>query len=285
LRTGIAGALIAGRSSRPSASSVSNVTGVWIEAAASPSIQSNVFDGNTTAIKTLSLLPSFSNNTTQNNSLNGILVSGFGFSDLINEVTWQKANLPYVFESYITITSSQTLNIQAGTIIKFKSDARIYVDGSLKAQGSGSDKIIFTSFNDDEYGGDTNNDGLSTPYAGYWDFVSFSASSASSVLNNVIVRYGGWYNQPFKKGAIKIDSNNVVVSNSLFENNLVAGLELYNSTTTITGTTFQNHQAKYNADTERSRALWLQNSVPLFTSTAFNSINFYLVILNFSIYC
>jgi len=252
-----------------------NNIGIWIESTASPLIENNVFEGNELAIKTFTLLPSFSGNTAQDNSLNGILVSGFGFSDTVNQVDWQKTNLPYIFESYATISSSQVLNIKPGAIVKFKSGGRIYVEGTLRAEGSQNEKIIFTSLNDDEFGGDTNNDGNSVQsFAGHWDFISFSASSINSILDNIVVRYGGWYNAPFKSGAIKIDNSNVVISNSLFENNLIAGLELENCTTTITNTTFKDHRAQYGYGGERSKGLWSKNATPVFSSTVFNN-NYY----------
>ena len=251
--------------------------GIWIENKAAPTIENNIFEDNQISIKTNTLLAAFSGNTAQNNNLNGILVSGFGFSEGVSQVDWKLADLPYVFESSAIISFGQTLNIKPGVIIKFKSgNSRIYVNGILKAEGSSDKKIVFTSFNDDDYAGDTNNDGNSTqPFAGYWDFISFSASSTNSILDNIIVKYGGWYKKfAGSSGAVKIDNANVTISNSVFENNLTSGLELNNCTTTIENTTFKNHRAKYNYNREDSKGLLAKNATPVFTSTAFNN-NYY----------
>ena len=178
-------------------------------------------------------------------------------------------------ESSATISFGKTLNIKPGVIIKFKGSSRIYIEGILQAQGQQNEKIVFTSINDDEYGGDTNNDGDNTqPVAGYWDFINFSASSTNSILDNVIVRCGGWYNKPFKSGAVKIDNTDITITNSLFENNLISGLELANCTTTISNTTFKDHRAKYNYNMANSEGLLVKNATPVFSDTVFNN-NYY----------
>ena len=210
-----------------------NTLAVWVEDGNSPIIENNVFENNGTPIKTLTLLPSFSNNTAQNNTLNGILVSGLGFSDAISEINWRKTSLPYVLESSAIVPPGKTLNIEAGVVIKLKGGGRFYVDGILKAQGSQAEKIIFTS--------------LDREAAGSWHFIQFSASSIGSILDNVIVRYGGGDKvfqggSSAKSGAVKADGANLTIKNSLFESNLYAGLELINATTTLENTAFNKNE-------------------------------------------
>jgi len=237
-----------------------NNLGILVEGSAAPTIQNNIFENNQTPIKSGTLLPVFSGNTAQNNNLNGILFTSFGFSESIAQINWQKANLPFILEGAGTISAGKTLNINPGVIIKLKGGGRIYIDGALRAQGTPTEKIVFTS--------------LSQESAGTWDFISFSASSTNSILDNVIIKYGGWYNAPFESGAVKIESNDVVISNSLFENNLIAGLELENCTTTITDTIFKDHRAKYNYNRGNSKGLWMKNALSVFTNTVFNN-NYY----------
>jgi len=210
-----------------------NKFAIWVEDGNSPVIENNIFQDNETPIKTFTLLPSFSNNIAQNNNINGILVVSLGFSDSIGEINWCKTSLPYILESSATVPSGKTLNIEAGTVVKLKGGGRLYVDGTLAAQGTQAEKIIFTSLNQET--------------AGSWHYIGFSASSVGSILDNVIVRYGGWYNvfeggTGAKSGAVKVDGANLTIKNSLFENNLYAGLELINSTTTLANTAFNKNE-------------------------------------------
>ncbi len=258
-----------------------NKFGILVNEGNNLSIKNNTFENNQTLIKTNTLLANFSGNTAQNNNLNGILVSGFGFSETISQIDWKSASLPYIFESSGIISTGNTLNIQPGVIIKFKGGhTRIYVKGTLKAQGSLAEKIVFTALNDDEYGGDTNNDGFSTSTAGYWDYIYFYASSTDSILDNVIVRYGGFTGSygsgASNRGAVVIEKTSMTVSNSLFESNFYVGLELDNSTSTVQNSVFRGHSTKYSSwgMGSYSRGLYLKNSNSILNNCHFEN-NYY----------
>jgi len=251
-----------------------NNIGILVENFANPTIENNVFDGNRTPIQINTLLPTISGNTFNSNNYNGVYVVGLSLPEGQTSMVWKEAGIPYIVNT-LTLAPGLTLQIEPGVVIKFLSSGRLNIEGIFEVSGTTTKKIIFTSIQDDEYGGDTNNDGANTqPAAGQWNFISFSASSANSILNNIIVRYGGWYNASFKSGAIKIENTDVAISNSLFENNLVAGLELENSTTTIINTIFRNHRAQYGYAAENSMGIWVKNATPILTSTTFNN-NYY----------
>ncbi|MDP3990973.1 MAG: lamin tail domain-containing protein, partial [Candidatus Nealsonbacteria bacterium] len=85
---------------------------------------------------------------------------------------------PYIIEGSITVNEGIKLTIEAGVIIKFKHNSNwhsaLNVMGELEAIGGENldQKIIFTSIYDDEYGGDTNNDGVtSQPAVGDWEWL------------------------------------------------------------------------------------------------------------------
>ena len=85
-----------------------------------------------------------------------------------------------------TVGSGATLTVEPGVVWKFASSARLWVDGRLLADGA-----VFTAANDDDYGGDSNQDGLSTGTLGYWNYIYFSSSSTGSRLSNSLLRYAG----------------------------------------------------------------------------------------------
>lgn len=193
----------------------------------------NNFSNNQTPIKISSLLANISENTMQNNSLNGILLDNFGFNEDIDQITWQKNEPSYVIEKSLTIWPEEVLEIDPGVIVKFKGGGAINANGSLIARGEADEKITFTSFSDDAYGGDTNNDGDDfAPAAGQWKFIKFSESSTDSDLENVIVRYGGFMGTrggvEARDGAIKVENNTLSMGDSIIENNLV-GIQMIDS--------------------------------------------------------
>jgi hypothetical protein len=72
--------------------------------------------------------------------------------------TWENRYV-YVVSGFIDINSS--LTIQPGTVVKFKNESGMNIrgEGIILAQGTPDASIVFTSYHDDEHGGDTNNDG------------------------------------------------------------------------------------------------------------------------------
>lgn len=127
------------------------------------------------------------------------------------------SNVPYVFED-ISVDSGITLTLQAGTILKAKSDTSgITITGTINAAGSSSSPIIFTAFNDDTYGGDTNDSTVSAS-AGNWAGITFSSTATVTAFSNCIERYAA---------GIVIDGNSPTITDNTFENNVI-GVECKN---------------------------------------------------------
>ncbi|MEM3170548.1 MAG: S8 family serine peptidase [Candidatus Nitrosotenuis sp.] len=129
--------------------------------------------------------PVISNLTFQNNTRNGIrLLEGTYNTNLLLDVV----GTPYFFSDDIVVGQDIKMVINAGVTIKFERERDIYVRGALIANATASQPIIFTSMNDDAHGGDTNNDGLTFPAAGYWGGVRLEKSNVDhlSVLNYCI---------------------------------------------------------------------------------------------------
>jgi hypothetical protein len=96
----------------------------------------------------------------------------------------------------IDVGPNATLEFAAGCVIKtignnsaFLPAGAVMVDGTLRCRGTASQPVVFTSWADDAYGGDSNRDGPTLPFAGAWRRVQMS--NPASQLEHTLVRYGG----------------------------------------------------------------------------------------------
>ncbi|MBU1700669.1 MAG: VCBS repeat-containing protein [Candidatus Eisenbacteria bacterium] len=103
----------------------------------------------------------------------------------------------YIFNGTPTITSGATVTINKGAVLKFNGNQSMIINGGLVAQGDAVEKVVFTSFKDDNYGGDTNLDGVNTiPNPGDWGQIRFDGAHSGSLLGWAVVSYGGYSNVP-----------------------------------------------------------------------------------------
>ena len=251
-----------------------NTIGIYIRNSASqsayPEIENNIFKENKKPIYVSNSYPSFKNNQAINNNLNGILVSN---SSINQNTTWQ-ADLPYIIEYTLTISQGKTLIIEPGVVIKFYSGySGITVNGTLNAIGTENEKIIFTSYRDEKYGGSGG------AKAGDWYQIYFSETSTDSKLNNIIVKYGGgsYFTDPpcpYWTAAIRVKEASILIKNSTFEQNQNKGLYLIDtpSTTIIDSVQFLNHQV--GCGSSPAIALLIDGDSPTIKNSTFKN-NYY----------
>lgn len=104
---------------------------------------------------------------------------------ITSDETWTSDNL-YKITGNLTIDSGVTVTIQAGTIIKFLPDVSLDVLGILALQGTPVSPVVFTSYYDDSFGGDT--DGTAIPPArGDWGSIVLQANG--TIFQYARVRY------------------------------------------------------------------------------------------------
>jgi hypothetical protein len=109
---------------------------------------------------------------------------------LSGQVVWSGG--VYVVTGDITVPSGARLTILPGVVVKMGSGRRIRVDGELNAVGTEAEPIVVTAFGDDDWGGDSNNDGPSSGTRGYWTRITLEDSASDdSVLQHVKLLYGG----------------------------------------------------------------------------------------------
>lgn len=113
--------------------------------------------------------------------------------DITVNTTWNGSSC-YVIRAFDFYVNA-TLTIEPGAIVKFHpSDGPVMVLGSggtIVANGTSNEPIIFTSYKDDAHGGDVNGDGsATTPGAGDWGHISTNGEQGS-VFNYCEFHYGG----------------------------------------------------------------------------------------------
>lgn len=114
-------------------------------------------------------------------------------TDISTPTVWEDCHVYVISVNQISVTS--TLTIQPGAIVKFKdivSDNSILVSnsGQIIANGTSEYPIIFTSYKDDENGGDSNGDGsTSTPAQKDWGGIIINSNNCEFRHCNFM--YGG----------------------------------------------------------------------------------------------
>ncbi len=138
-------------------------------------------------------------------------------SQILSDTVWLQENGVHIVNGELSVATGTTLTISPGTIVKFREgQGRLVVEGSLVAQSSGTTSpIVFTSYRDDEFGGDTNGDATSTtPQSRDWLGITFSPGS-SGILDNTKIKYGGYYVYYYNNDSGLINNaGNVSVKNS-----------------------------------------------------------------------
>jgi CARDB/Right handed beta helix region len=185
--------------------------------------------------------PVISGITFTKNKLNGVSVEGGSLP--AGTTTWNVPGVVFWLNANVTVPKGSTLVIDPGLVLKFGglfSSAQLVVQGTLQAQGTAAQPIIFTSKNDESAGGDTNNAGStgSPPGPGNWNGIQFASTSTANVLDHVEVRYAGQVGID-NLGAIETDGVPLTMTNSIERDGDHVGLiALTGSAVTLTSDMF-----------------------------------------------
>jgi len=193
---------------------------------------------------------------------------------LAHDIIWTKKGSPYRTEAGLVISEGTLFFIEPGVTVELTTNhhTSIKVMGTLKAIGTKEDQIIFTS----------NREKMGSAGAGNWHYLNFTGPD--SVLENVVVKYGGYFHHPplFIKGAIHVENTNIIIRDSIIENNRGAGVWLVNSDSLIENTLFRDNKAEYyypprSPGRGLTVALYIENSDPTLKNLTFegNTFNIY----------
>lgn len=206
-------------------------------------------------IMDLSADPTFINNSFSDADNNfdaiGINATPLDTNAVLKKIDFTNvSNVTYVLRGNSVINPGRTLTIEPGVVVK-SSGYYFDVQGTLIADGTPEEKIVFTSIKDDNYGSpnDTNKDGnASVPGTTDWGGFLFRGGSDASILDNVIVQYGT-YNSILYLGstplplyaAVNLIDSDLTLTDSQISNTsgYAVSVKLLSSPT-ITGNTFTN---------------------------------------------
>jgi hypothetical protein len=147
-----------------------------------------------------------------------------------SNTTWT-AGTAYQVTSRVTLASNTVLTIQPGAIIKFNLNADMRINGTLIAEGTAANPIIFTSFRDDSVGGDTNGDGDATsPEPGNWGSIGFRTGSVTRIAHAQF-RYGG--GQFSNNSILDATDGSLTINNSAISNSSTRGLAVSGGVSTL----------------------------------------------------
>ena len=204
------------------------------------------------------------------NTGSGNLINAFGISGTINQdITFSQSicGFPYVLNGTLNLNNGFTMDIPAGEVIKaLGSNAILWANGTVNANGTEANPIVFTSLKDDTFGGDLNGDGdASSPAPGNWGGLYLYGQNENAGIgyfDHCRVRYAGSYqnnsfsvyyrypNDGYFKNSVVEYSQNVGLytlkahfdaSNNSFLNNGTFGLQTNSSNLILDNSIFNNN--------------------------------------------
>jgi parallel beta-helix repeat protein/predicted outer membrane repeat protein len=183
---------------------------------------------------------------------------------ITTDTTWTKVNSPYIVTGSVLVQEGVTLTIEPGVEVKFDSAKGLQVEGQLIAQGTETERIVFTS-------------NQPTPAPGDWVNILFTDTSVDatydgegnyingSIMQYCTVEYGGGTGLPMLKmassspfidhctathsasGGIQIDEGSIKICNSTISNNSASsnggGIYAAASTLTVSNCTISNNNS------------------------------------------
>ena len=188
-------------------------------------------------------LTSYEGNTGSGNNTNGMVLHG----TITSSQSWEMGNpeFPFVMAGDVQVNAAQTLTLLAGTVIKSFPNGELRISGILDVNGSALEQVVFTSINDDTWGGDTNADGGGTqPAPNDWRGIyvdGYSTADGHAYLEYCRVRYGGNSSGSTDANLFLYRCDSAYVANSHFELSGTEGVRIADCSPTVTSSVFANN--------------------------------------------
>ncbi len=225
-------------------------------------------------------------NVITGNTYEGVHLLAGTLSGILGGTHTADTDRPQYLLDAVRVASNDSLIIQAGSILKINGGS-FQSYGRLSVRGTANRKVVFTSWRDDTYGGDSNRDSTTTvPALGNWDSIYlFGAQNNQTHLRHAIVRYSsnGLY---FQNNTAQVDSSSfsnsgtglyiesgspVIRGNDIHSNNRGIYASNYGAGTVVTLNNIWNNRDEglYNANAGPLNATnnyWGSETGPLVTN-------------------
>ncbi len=122
----------------------------------------------------------------------------------VGDVTWEKDLSPYFIVGDVWIPEGQTLTVEPGVEVKFEGNFSVDVYGTLDAQGTQEDSIVFTTIDEVD----------ST-----WSGITFKEGSSASVLSYTKLRRGGLVDSSVYGGVMRVEGAAPTIEHCEFYDN------------------------------------------------------------------
>jgi len=130
--------------------------------------------------------------------------------------TWYNDDSPFVVDGNVTVADNATLTIEPGVVVKFNINNYMRIEGTLIAEGTAIDSIIFTSYRDDYHGGDTNGDSTeTTPSPSNWSQLYFISPDIECSISYSKILYAGHAYEGYRAITLKGTGSALNVSHSI----------------------------------------------------------------------
>jgi len=192
------------------------------------------------------------------------------FYNLSDTINLPVIPIPYFFPGSMTINSGAYMKIGSNNILKFQDGTTLDVYGTLVAKANQGENIYFTSYRDDNWGGDSNNDGTtSAPTVGNWYGIRFEYQSndVNCLMRRCQVRYAGANNT----GGINVINASPTIDSCNLSNNYFGFYIQYASNPVLTNNTIGSSQMTPIAMSFEANPT-LANNILSFSDNAYDAI-------------
>lgn len=169
-----------------------------------------------------------------------------GATDISNSVTLTKKYSPYYVPVRQDFSAGTVFTIEPGVIIKFDPGTFFNIFGKIIAEGTEAEPIVFTSYYDDEYGGDTDGEenAATVVFPGLWDGIVINdTADDDSVFTHAMFRYSAGFSpggQPRQQATLSVLGPDIHISTSLFEYSKGNALKIVGGNVEIKNCVFKN---------------------------------------------